>query len=175
MHGRAAAERPDSAATLAFLRRILLAALCLGMAGSGLELVLLGHTEDWMQWIPLVLLGAGLLAGAAVALRGSATAVRFLRLLGGAFIMAGVVGVILHYRGNVEFELEMRPALGGLELVGRALTGATPALAPGTMILLGVLCVLYGYRHPATTASENSRAARSGADGPSDRIRGEEA
>ena len=47
------------------------------------------------------------------------------------FVLSGGIGVALHYRGNVEFELEMYPSLSGLELVRKTLTGATPVLAPG--------------------------------------------
>ena len=41
------------------------------------------------------------------------------------------------------------PFSGGVQLVWEALRGATPALAPGTMILLGLMGLLYCYRHPA--------------------------
>jgi hypothetical protein len=44
----------DAAAVLAVVRKILLAVLALGMVGSTTELILLAHTEDWRQWIPLV-------------------------------------------------------------------------------------------------------------------------
>ena len=56
-----------------------------------------------------------------------------------AFVLSDVAGVALHYQGNVEFELELQPDASGLPLVWQALKGATPALAPGTMMLLGAL------------------------------------
>ena len=46
------------------------------------------------------------------------------------FLSSGVLGLYLHYRGNVEFELEMYPSLRGFGLFWEALKGATPALAP---------------------------------------------
>ena len=49
----------DERSVLDKVRRILLAILALGMAGSLTELILLKHTEDLIQWVPLVLLGAG--------------------------------------------------------------------------------------------------------------------
>jgi hypothetical protein len=64
-------------------------------------------------------------------------------------LVSGVLGAWLHYRGNVEFELEMEPALRGLTLFWRAMRGATPALAPGTMIQLGLVGLAYTFRHPA--------------------------
>jgi hypothetical protein len=63
-------------------------------------------------------------------------------------LFAGLVGLGLHYQGNVEFELEMYPSMGGVDLVWEALTGATPALAPGTMVGLGLLGLAYTHRHP---------------------------
>ena len=68
------------------------------------------------------------------------------------FVLSGVVGLWLHYHGNVEFELEMYPGLAGFELFRESVTGATPTLAPGTMLELGLLGLLYTYRHPAWTA-----------------------
>jgi hypothetical protein len=64
------------------------------------------------------------------------------------FVISGVVGVWLHYQGNVEFELEMYPSMRGVELVQKTLTGATPVLAPGSMTLLGLIGLTHSYRHP---------------------------
>ena len=64
------------------------------------------------------------------------------------FVLSGLVGLILHYQGNAEFELEMYPSLNGLELFWEAIRGATPTLAPGTMIQLGLLGWVYTIRHP---------------------------
>ena len=67
--------------------------------------------------------------------------------------MSGVVGLWLHYQGNTEFELEMYPSLEGLALFWEAIRGATPTLAPGTMLELGLLGLAYMYRHPVLTRS----------------------
>src|SRR3989304_2409283 len=40
------------------IRRLLLALLSLGLAGTSVELLLLGHYEDVSQFVPLVLIGA---------------------------------------------------------------------------------------------------------------------
>ena len=42
-------------------RLLLLIILVVGLLGTGVELLLLGHTEDVWQWVPLVLLAAGLI------------------------------------------------------------------------------------------------------------------
>jgi len=52
-------------------------------------------------------------------------------------------------RSNVEFELEMRPSMAGMELVMESLSGAMPAMAPGAMAQLGFLGLLVCFRHPA--------------------------
>jgi hypothetical protein len=66
------------------------------------------------------------------------------------FIVTGGIGVGLHYDGNVEFELELSPEASGFDLIARTMTGATPVLAPGTMMLLGLVGLALVHRHPAT-------------------------
>jgi hypothetical protein len=135
----------DGAATLAAIRRLLLAILAIGLLGTGVELLLLEHTDGFWQWSPIALIALGLAAVAWQAARPSAVSTRVLQALMTLFVLSGAVGVLLHYRGNVEFELEMSPALGGIDLFREAMMGATPALAPGTMVVLGLLGLAYAY------------------------------
>jgi hypothetical protein len=121
------------------IRRLLLAVLGIGILGTGTELLLIGHTEEATQIIPLALLALGLAGTAANLARPTRWTLQLFRLLMGLFIVGGVLGVLLHYRGNAEFELEMRPTMAGFELIWNSLTGATPALAPGSMIPLGLI------------------------------------
>jgi hypothetical protein len=130
------------------LRIFLLGLFLFGLLGTGAELFLLDHTEDVWQWVPLVLMAASLAVLAWYALRKQAASVRAFQGVMGLFIVAGLLGVILHYQGNAEFEMEMYPSLKGLDLLWESLTGATPALAPGTMIQLGLLGLAFTYRHP---------------------------
>jgi hypothetical protein len=118
-----------------------------GSIGTAVELILLEHTEDVWQQSPLVLLGIACAQLAVLALRPSAIGVRLFQLNMIAFIAIGLVGLFLHYQGNVEFELELQPEASGFILFREAMKGATPALAPGTMILLGALGLVYTY-HP---------------------------
>ena len=76
------------------------------------------------------------------------------------FVASGVLGVGLHYRGNVEFERELYPALAGMELVRKTLTGATPVLAPGSMALLGLVGLCLTFRHPALRGREADAGSR---------------
>jgi hypothetical protein len=135
-------------AALSTIRTILLWALVLGAIGMMGELLLIGHDESASQWVPLVLLGAGVVIGASLFVVPSAISLRLLQLLMILFVGSGMLGVALHYQGNAEFELEMHPSLSGLDLVTGTLTGATPVLAPGSMSLLGVVGLAFTYRHP---------------------------
>jgi hypothetical protein len=65
------------------------------------------------------------------------------------FLLVGLLGVILHLKGNIEFATERDPSLSGIKLMWKALRGATPALAPGALAQLGLLGLLYTYKHPA--------------------------
>lgn len=130
------------------IRRGLAALLLFSMVGIAVELVLLEHFESRTQWIPLALLALGLPASALAAFRPTRATLTILRTLMVLFVASGLLGVILHYRGNVAFELEMSPALKGTELIRKALMGATPALSPGVMVQLGLLGLLYSFRHP---------------------------
>lgn len=137
--------------TLQRLRAMLMATLLLGILGTGTELLLLGHTDGWQQLMPIALLGAGFVACVANGIRPSTAAVRLLQVLMLLFMTSGTIGVFLHYRGNVDFEREMYPAISGRELFTRTVTGATPILAPGTMLVLGLVGLAHTYRHSRTT------------------------
>jgi hypothetical protein len=133
---------------VAMIRRLLLALVAIGATGLEVELLLLEHWDSTVQYTPLVLLGVVLAAVLLVWRRPSSATVRFFQVVMGLCVVAGVVGIVLHYRGNVEFELEHEP-LHGWKLFWEAIRGATPALAPGAMAQLGLLGLVYCYRHPA--------------------------
>jgi hypothetical protein len=120
-----------------------------GAIGMLAELVLLDHTESFVQWLPFVVVGAGSLALVWALWRPGAAALRAVQASGIAIAVVGALGVWYHYRGNTLFELEVEPDAGGWILAWDSLTGATPALAPGLMIQLGLLGLAFTYRHPA--------------------------
>jgi hypothetical protein len=130
------------------MRIFLLATLVTGLLGMGTELLLIGHFESIQQRIPLGLLGLGLATTVWHAVAPRQWTVRALQLVMTLSVASGFLGVGLHYRGNEEFELEMYPAMQGYELVSEVLTGATPVLAPGSMVLLGLIGLTHAYRHP---------------------------
>jgi hypothetical protein len=141
----------EAAATRA-LRHFLLAAFAAGSAGTGIELLLLEHFEEWRQLLPLAAIGAAIVVLAWHAVDRGPLSVRVLQGLMLIFALIGLLGLVFHYRGNAEFELEMYPSLAGFELVAKALTGATPALAPGAMILLALVGLGYTFNHPRLNA-----------------------
>lgn len=119
--------------------RTLLALLLLGATGTLTELLLLEHWDGWQQWVPLVLLGLALPVVTAALVRATSRPPVGLRPLMVLYLASGLLGTWLHYRGNAEFELEMAPDAHGWGLFREAMTGATPALAPGTMVWFGLL------------------------------------
>jgi hypothetical protein len=141
----------------ASLRRLLLLLVLLGVVGLEVELALLRHAESFSQWIPHVTLLIGLLSTLVVFFRPGRATLRVFQVVMIIFIAIGVLGLYLHYRGNVEFALERDPSLGGVRLIWKALRGATPALAPAALSQLGLLGLLYGYRHPALAANSGQR------------------
>jgi hypothetical protein len=137
-------------------RRILLTILLLGIAGVSLELWLMAHTEDLYQLIPLWLAAAGTVTAVLVAMRPSIGSVRLFQAVMALFLISGVIGAVLHFQVNIEFQREMDAALSGLALYQKAiLAKSPPALAPGAMIQLGLIGLAYTFRHPALTPGRN--------------------
>jgi hypothetical protein len=135
---------------LTVVRRCLLALVALGLVGTGVELVLLEHYEDSWQLVPLFFIPLTLVVMAGHVMTGSAGSVRLLRVMMGFLIVAGCVGVVLHYRGSLEFQLEMDATQSGWQLFTKVIRAkAPPTLAPGVMAQLGLLGLVYTYQHPA--------------------------
>jgi hypothetical protein len=136
-------------ALLSTFRRILLALVLLGVVGLSIELLLLEHTESATQLIPFAVLGAGLVAGIAAGVRPTPRTLHLFQAVMGLFVAAGVLGIYLHLRGNVLFEQETDPSARGFDLIWRSLRGGIPMLAPAAMAHVGLLGLVFAYRHPA--------------------------
>jgi hypothetical protein len=134
----------------------LFALLALGFLGTGAELVLLDHTEGFWQKLPLGLVVLGLLALVLHVFVESRFCLRLFQSAMALAIAGGAIGLYLHLDGNMEFELEMHPNESGWPLIWRSLKGATPALAPGMMILLGLLGLTAAQRQPSLETSIES-------------------
>lgn len=136
-------QRPDR--ILSVVRRGLVLILVLAMVGIFAELLLIEHFEDAWQFVPLALLVLGLAGVGWHARAPSRASLRTLRSLMTTFMIAGLIGFYLHFRGNVEFELEETPNATRWVLFKKAMMGATPALAPGVMIQIGLIGLLYAF------------------------------
>jgi hypothetical protein len=131
---------------LVAIRRVILAVLLLGMTGLLVELTLLSHYEDFKQWIPLVVLSAGIVSIIVQLAHPREWTLIIVRLIMVLFIVSGLFGMYFHYRGSREFQLEMDPSMGGTNLVWKVLRAKSPpTLSPGMMVQMGILGLGYAY------------------------------
>jgi uncharacterized membrane protein HdeD (DUF308 family) len=132
------------------LRTLVLLVLLFGMGGVLAELLLIEHHETNTMWIPLVMLALGAVVVLFRIVSPTRTADRAMAIVMSAFVISGVLGLWFHIDGNRQFELEIYPSMGGFELFWESMTGATPALAPGTMVLLGLIGLVVSVAVPQT-------------------------
>jgi hypothetical protein len=136
------------------LRQFLLALLAAGLVGTAVDLLFLDHVEDTLQLVPLVAIGLSLGAVGWRAASGGAAGVRVLQVAMVLLTATAAIGIVLHFRGNMEFQLDMDPSLGGFDLLMTVLRAKSPpTLAPGNLALLGLVGLTSTYRHPATFRS----------------------
>jgi len=134
---------------LARIRWWLLAVLVFELVVTLVELLLLQHFEELLQWVPLVLIVLTLLLVAWHVARPQPATVSALQATMCALVLAGLVGVGAHLQGAAEFQLEMDPSQPRWIVFKKALQAqAPPALAPGVMLQMGLLGLVYAYRHP---------------------------
>ena len=136
------------------MRTMILAVLLLGILGVGGELLFLSHTAGFFQLAPLVLLVMSLLVLGWHALDRTPASLRAFQITMLLVLASGIAGTALHYQSNEAFELEGNPEAKGLELFSRIMAGPAPSLAPGAMIQLGLLGLIYSFRHPVFERSE---------------------
>ena len=118
--------------------------LVLGLVGTETELLLLEHYEEPWQFVPLVLIALAIAVLAWHTRRRDRVSLRSLQVVMVFFLVAGFVGLGLHFRGAAEFQLEINPAMSRWELVNKAMRAkAPPVLAPGIMLQMGLLGLAY--------------------------------
>src|SRR5436309_13437688 len=136
----------DPAARLEGLRRWRLGVLVVSLNGTETELVLLEHYEESWQLAPLLLIALAVAVLIWHAKRPDAASRRALTGLMIAFLVAGVLGIALDFRGAAEFQRETNPAIGRWDLVKKVMTAkAPPVLAPGVMVPLGLLGLAFAF------------------------------
>lgn len=137
------------------LKRLRLFLLWLALflfAGTLVELWLVQHYQDRIQWIAFVITGIGLATTPLVLLRRSRTTVLILRLCMLVVIAGSLFGVYEHVSNNIEFALEIQPNLPTRELWLKGLSGANPLLAPGTLAVAGLLALAATYQYSAISS-----------------------
>ncbi len=128
------------------IRLWILGVLVLGLLGTVTELILLEHYEQPLQFVPLVLIVLALGALGWDAARHDRAGRRSLQVIMALFVLAGFAGVIVHFIGSAEFQLELDPQMSMWALLEKVLRAkAPPVLAPGMMLQFGLLGFAYIY------------------------------
>jgi hypothetical protein len=117
------------------LRTWILAVLALGLLGTVTELILLEHYEQPLQLVPVVLIVLALGCIAWQFKSRDAASLRALQALMFLFVPAGFAGVVAHFHGSAEFQIDLNPDMSTWELIEKVLRAkAPPVLAPGMML-----------------------------------------
>jgi hypothetical protein len=139
-------QRAAAADHIETLRRWILVVMVLGLLGTVTELIFLEHYEEPLQFVPLVLIACALILLVWHALSRDAVSLRLLQIVMALFVLAGFIGVVAHFHGSAEFQLDLNPDIGTAELIEKVLRAkAPPLLAPGMMLQLGLLGLAYVY------------------------------
>lgn len=113
------------------------------MVGTVLELYLLDHYEGAQQMIPILCIGASILTLFMLFFRRTNWTIGLFKVVLIVTSLSGIYGAFLHLRANYEFEQEMKPSGRGWDLFVESLSGALPALAPFSMIVLALIGYSY--------------------------------
>ena len=139
------------------VRQWLVWILLFGLVGTEIELLLLEHYDGASQYIPLVLIAVALGAVVWHMSRPGSISLRTLIVLMFLFLVAGAIGVGLHFKGAAEFQYETYPAIGRWELVKKVMRSkAPPVLAPGVMLQLGLIGLAYALSDSMSKRSDHS-------------------
>jgi len=127
----------------------------LGLVGTEAELLLLEHYEDPWQIVPLILIVLAMAVLLWHRARRDTVSLHGMQAVMVLFLIAGLAGLILHFRGAAEFQLEIDPVIGTWDLTKKVLRAkAPPVLAPGIMLQLGLLGLIYAQSDSSPKRSE---------------------
>ncbi len=133
---------------LARLRRFLLGLSGFLLLGTLGELIAIQHTQEPLQLVPFVLCGLGLVAVAAALARPGRQTLMALRLLMIPLALGSLLGVWEHVQSNIAFYQEVHASATTAQLIGAAVGGRNPLLAPGMLALAAALAAAATYYHP---------------------------
>ena len=146
----ASATESTTASTVDFrLRRFFIGLSAVICAVTIVELLLLEHTGDIVQFIPFMLSGLGIVGAVMVLAHPARQMILAFRGLMTLIILGSLFGVYEHLEGNLAFAQELHPnsSIGNLWL--EILGGANPLLAPGTLAIASIIAIAATYYHPA--------------------------
>ena len=126
--------------------------------GTIAELIVVGHDDDPIQFVPFLLCGLGLLALAAVWKRPGAIMVLALRGIMTVIALGSLLGVYEHIEGNIAFVREIHPHAGTATLVKAALTGGAPLMAPGILAIGAAVAIAATYASAPQITGERGRS-----------------
>lgn len=87
--------------------------------------------------------------------RGDAASLRALKGIMGLFLIAGLLGLLLHFRGAAQFQIELDSTISKWELIKKVMrVEAPPVLAPGVMLELGLIGLAYAFSDSRNRRSE---------------------
>ena len=124
-------------------KQVILVALLLMTTGMLLELYLLDHYEDRYQLIPLLGIAIALVITVILNFRASKRIQQLFKLVLVLISLSGIYGVFLHLQANFEFEQEIHPTASSCSLFTESISGAFPALAPLSLIVLALIGYAY--------------------------------
>ena len=149
--GAAEASSKTAAEVLRRLRKFLLVLALLLFVGALVELWLVGHTKEFVQWIAFVLAGVGALSVTMTLFHFGPATVRLLRVCMIVIALGSLFGIYQHISGNVVFAREINPDSSTSQLFWRGLQGGNPLLAPGVLAVAALLALSSTYRYEVTT------------------------
>jgi hypothetical protein len=142
-------ESTKQAETLAKMRSLLLFIITAGLLATEVELLLLGHLKPVLQAFPVLLIFLALAMVVWHVKSGNTTSVRIFQGTMFLCVITGIVGTLIHYIFDIAWTATKDPTLHGFALYKTALGSQAPPVAPAVMVQLGLLGLLYTFRHPA--------------------------
>ena len=125
------------------LKQVIVLAFLFMMIGTLLELYLLNHYEDTLQLIPVFCIAIALINSIFIYFKRSKVTFNIFKVVLFLTSLSGLYGVFLHLQANYEFEQEVTPTANFWELILESISGAFPALAPLSMVVLALIGYSY--------------------------------
>ncbi len=135
--------------TLQHLRTFLFALSAVICLATPVELLAAEHYKEPLQVIPFILSALGFVMVLIALWRPHRRTLLWLRGIMAGLVLGSLIGVVLHFSGNLGFAREIDPTASLGQTWLTAFQGADPLLAPGILALAGFLAVAATYRHPS--------------------------